>query len=101
MLEFKINEYITLRLERNQSVIYVNSERFNQCKRILFTNPHHNEKQKTIDSIDEAVEILSQNHPDGSGTFNISPEEEFWGHCSNLQAWVENDYDTRLLHSNL
>ncbi|MFX1257954.1 MAG: leucine-rich repeat domain-containing protein, partial [Promethearchaeota archaeon] len=31
----------------------------------------------------------------------ISPETEFWGHCSNLQAWTENEYDTRLLHSNL
>jgi len=27
--------------------------------------------------------------------------EEFKGHCSNLQAWVEYDYDTRLLHRNL
>jgi hypothetical protein len=31
----------------------------------------------------------------------ITPEQEFWGHCSNLQAWYEHDYDTRLLHSNL
>jgi hypothetical protein len=31
----------------------------------------------------------------------ITPEEEFWGHCSNLQAWAEYGYDTRLLHSNL
>ncbi|MFO7797434.1 MAG: hypothetical protein ACQERB_07155 [Promethearchaeati archaeon] len=31
----------------------------------------------------------------------ISPEEKFWGHCSNLQAWVENDYDTRLINKNL
>ena len=31
----------------------------------------------------------------------LSPEDEFWGHCSNLQAWVENNYDTRLLHRNL
>ncbi len=31
----------------------------------------------------------------------IDPETEFWAHCSNLQAWHENEYDTRLLHSNL
>ena len=30
--------------------------------------------------------------------FGITSEQEFWGHCSNLQAWVENNYDTRLLH---
>ena len=32
---------------------------------------------------------------------HISIETEFWAHSSNLQAWVENFYDTRLLHSNL
>ncbi|MEX2681534.1 MAG: tetratricopeptide repeat protein [Candidatus Sigynarchaeota archaeon] len=32
---------------------------------------------------------------------NLDPVTEFQGHCSNIQAWVENDYDTRLLHSNL
>ncbi len=33
--------------------------------------------------------------------FSLSPEEEFRGHCSNLQAWVENDYNTNILHNNL
>ncbi len=31
----------------------------------------------------------------------IPPETEFWGHCSNLQVWAENNYDTRILHSSL
>ena len=31
----------------------------------------------------------------------ISSEEEFTGHCSNIQAWAENGYDTRILHRNL
>jgi hypothetical protein len=31
----------------------------------------------------------------------ISSKSEFWGHCSNIQAWYENNYDTRILHSNL
>ncbi len=26
---------------------------------------------------------------------------EFWGHCSNLQAWAESDYDTRLLEKTI
>ena len=33
--------------------------------------------------------------------YEIDPETEFWGHCSNLQSWYKHDYDTRLLHSNL
>ena len=31
----------------------------------------------------------------------ISPETEFFGHCSNLQVWAENNYNTQLLHSNI
>ncbi|MHA1252089.1 MAG: leucine-rich repeat domain-containing protein [Candidatus Helarchaeota archaeon] len=33
--------------------------------------------------------------------WGITPEVEFWAHCSNLQVWYEHNYDTRLLHSNL
>lgn len=29
------------------------------------------------------------------------PKEEYRGHCSNLQVWVENNYRTCLLHRNL
>ncbi|NHJ20691.1 MAG: tetratricopeptide repeat protein [Candidatus Lokiarchaeota archaeon] len=103
MLEFRINDYITLRLEHNHTTIYVNNEIFDQCRKILFINPHNNEKQKMLDSIDEAIEILSDHPPVDyrSSDFYITPEMEFWAHCSNLQAWVENDYDTRILHSNL
>ena len=32
---------------------------------------------------------------------DIPKETQFWGHASNLQAWVENNYDTRLLHRNI
>ncbi|MEX2719637.1 MAG: leucine-rich repeat domain-containing protein, partial [Candidatus Sigynarchaeota archaeon] len=31
----------------------------------------------------------------------LTPAEEVLAHASNLQAWVENNYDTRLLHSNI
>jgi len=94
MLEFKINEYITLRLERNQTVIYIKNEKFNQCKKILFINPQNNEKQKYIDSIDEAIESLSSTPSIdySSRDFYITPEMEFRAHCSNLQAWADQIY---------
>jgi len=58
-----------------------------------------------IDSIDEAADVYRKQggylgHM-GSRTGRITPEQEFWGHCSNIQAWVEHDYDTRILMSNL
>ena len=33
--------------------------------------------------------------------YQIDSEVEFWAHCSNLQAWAENNYDTQMLHANL
>jgi hypothetical protein len=74
-------------------------KKFRQCKYLAF----HISIQD-IQSYDEVQSIDDMEQQDRSGEFKnleISPEEEFWGHCSNLQAWVENSYDTRLLHSNL
>ena len=31
----------------------------------------------------------------------IKPKEAFWGHCSNFQAWVENDYNTDIMDRKL
>nr|MDO8111832.1 leucine-rich repeat domain-containing protein [Candidatus Sigynarchaeota archaeon] len=102
MNEFQINEYIVLKLENEQAVIYVNGERFNQCKFLLFSvDLKESEKYDEIGSIDEAAEKLDRSMEHRGEERLISVEEEFWGHCSNLQAWAEHDYDTRLLHSNL
>ena len=108
MKEFKINEYITLRLKSDETIIYINDKEFQQCKYILLIDPHEKEEQKYIHSIDEAKEKLSSDleetifqetiTPEDLG---ITPEEEFWAHSSNLQAWYENIYDSDLLHSNL
>lgn len=54
-----------------------------------------------IDSIDEAADLVDGVLEEETRKIEIPPEVEFWGHCSNLQAWYENDYDTRLIHSNL
>lgn len=108
--EFKVNQYISLRLEGENSVLYVNNERFLHCKFLLLSIPTDKISEfDEIDSIDEASEILSKKlHPEWDRTAwtlqrkrAITPEVEFWGHCSNLQVWAENNYDTRLLHSNI
>lgn len=97
---FIVNEYITLKLERTFTNIYVNGERFNQCKYLLLNiDPNKLEEYDTIKSIDEASETLDNHHEHRKEI--IDPETTFQGHCSNLQVWVENNYDTRLLHRNL
>lgn len=101
---FKINNLLEVRFERGRSVIYVDSAPFRICKYLFLIDPQSNPSQTTINSIDEAEETLNGNL-EGEDitpeTVGISEAEMFWGHCSNLQAWWEHDYDTRLLHSNL
>ena len=101
--EYTINHYLTLRLENNRTNIYVNGKRFTQCKFLLLNIPIDKVKElDDIESIDEAAERL--NHVlefQPKNKIKISPETEFWAHCSNLQAWAEYKYDPRLLHSNL
>ena len=97
--KFKINEHITLKLENERTYIYVAGKRFDQCKYLVFQiNLNESSDYDEIQSIDE---MEQQDRSQGFGRLNIAPEEEFWGHCSNLQVWAENDYDTRLLHRNL
>jgi len=101
-IEFQINKYITLKLEDNKSKIYINGELFRQCKHLLLINPQKELSQMEINSIDEAASLLynglEQIKPIDLG---ISPKEEFWAHCSNIQTWYENDYDTCIIHSSL
>ena len=101
--KFKINEYLELRLENGRSNIYIKGRLVNQCKYLLLTLSNDNfQDYDDIESIDEAAEKLDRSlERGGSKRFYLSPKDEFWGHCSNLQAWYENGYDTRILHRNL
>jgi GTPase SAR1 family protein len=101
--EFSVNEYLTLKVQNNRINIYVKGKLFDQCKYLLLNIPYRNmEDYDEIESIDEAAEKLNKSM-EGFNRVNweIPIESEFWGHCSNLQAWYENGYDTRLLHRNL
>ena len=113
-LEKEINQYITLKLEYGRTLIYVDGKRFIQCIRLILNIPKDNVPlYDEVDSIDEAAKLYSkhvfQNRivrgpmaaPVPNQRHNITPEQEFWGHCSNIQAWVEHDYDTRILMSNI
>ncbi len=103
-----------LKLESGITTIYIDGKQFQQCMRLVLKFPMEEAHIfNKINSIDEAVEVYNKHLSKGNIiqgepvkiikdlTHDISPETEFWGHCSNLQAWYENNYDTRLLHSNL
>ena len=98
--EFKINEFLELRLE-GKTHIYINHKRFTHCKYLLMNIPAENiRNEDEINSIDEAMKLYNQIENEHRKQ-KIEPEAEFWGHCSNLQFWYENNYDTRLLDSRL
>ena len=103
--KFRINQYLTLKLEEDKTIIYIEEESFRQCKYLLLNIPIKDiTSVNELESIDEASEKLSHDlepSDEFSRINEIPPEIEFWGHCSNLQVWYENDYDTKLLHSNL
>lgn len=111
MKKFIVNEHLSLRLEEKKTHIYVSGKKFRQCMFLLLEIPIKEiSSLNEITSIDEASELLERSEEsdnaselllDENGSQRISPDVEFWGHCSNLQVWYENDYDTRLIHRNL
>ena len=101
MRDFKINKYITIKLENGKTNIYVTDKLFRQCKYLLLEIPKSEMSDfDEIESIDEAAERLDH-IMENEFSAEIPPEVEFWAHSSNLQAWFENNYDTCILHSNL
>ena len=115
MKEFKANKYILLRLEGIYTQMYVNNERFVGCARLILNiSKKEVDSFDEIESIDEASELSdhylidNEIYKEEHGklafspySYDIPPETEFWGHCSNIQAWIENDYNTCILHSNI
>lgn len=100
MKEFKINRYLSLKLEENKTVIYVANQRFQSC-RYLLLNIERDDIRRYDDfkSIDAVAKFYSKKHEQNKHI--LDPETEFWGHCSNLQAWAEHEYDTHLLDKKL
>jgi len=98
---FEINEYITLKLIFSKTLIYICDSLFLTCQKVaLSLFPSEFGKYENFNDIDDIIQYYkSSKIPQEKVT--ISPEEEFWAHCSNLQAWVESGYDTSILSKNL
>ncbi len=97
-MEFKVNKFISLKLEDGDTNIYINGVLFNHCKYVLV--------KKNISNLEdvllaESIDDLAENYAHDPEMIDIPAETQFWAHCSNLQVWVEHNYDTRLLRSNL
>jgi hypothetical protein len=106
MKEFEISDLLKLKLENNQTIIYINNVKIIQCKYLMLNNSNINSEAKGKVSENLSIDSQSSNLNHSLELVNdydneIPPEVEFWAHSSNLQAWYEHGYDTQLLHSNL
>jgi len=85
----------------DRTEIYVNNKTFWGCKYLLISIPV--ERIRDWDhykSMDEIIKATGEGEEDTKAV-GLTPEEEFRGHCSNIQAWAENGYDFRLLDTRL
>ncbi|MBY9010287.1 MAG: hypothetical protein KGD74_10525 [Candidatus Lokiarchaeota archaeon] len=88
--KFFVNKYISLELENGVTNIYVKDKLFRQCKKLVIEIPKKKLKEfLKFSSIDQIPKDYQKN-----SQVQIKPEIEFLGHCSNLQAWEENDYNS-------
>ena len=102
MQEFRVNEFINLKLVGTRTEIYVNGEYFRQCKYLIVSIPVKEiEEWDHFDSMDEVIRATNKSLGGGEHHAKLTPEEAFWGHCSNLQAWATNGYDYRILDTRL
>ena len=102
--EFVVNKFITLKLEDGETNIYINGDLFRVCKALMLNIPIDETKSfEDIKSIEEALEKLKSTEKNDweNIKYELSPEEEFFGHCSNIQMWVENNFNSCLLHYSL
>ncbi|TFG01183.1 MAG: hypothetical protein EU541_00235, partial [Promethearchaeota archaeon] len=89
-----------LETESDHDQHWRSGKEFLTCKYLLFEIPEADiEDYSDIESIDAAINRYGKEHKLKHEL--LDPETEFWGHCSNLQAWTENSYDTRLLDKRL
>ncbi len=111
MLEFQISDLLKLKLEDGIANIYIKGELFKQCKHVTIKRKVDElEDLLEFDSIDELIDNtlvedikkdIEYYLPFNERPREISPAEEFWVHCSNLQIWKENNYNSLILHRNL
>ena len=98
--EFQINKYLSLRSQNERTDIYVDGEYFRSCTYLILNiEGDHIRDYDDIKSIDEVMELYGNESEQDNRL--LDPQTEFWGHCSNLHAWAEHDYDTRILDMRL
>ncbi|MHA1497457.1 MAG: hypothetical protein ACTSRT_07895 [Promethearchaeota archaeon] len=103
-MRFVINKEISLHLIGKETHIFFGGKKFGICKKVAFSSNLENilELTNTNKSLNELLDtIQSQSEYTMEYENIITAEEEFFVHCSNIQAWYESGYNTDLLDHRL
>lgn len=94
---FVVSDLIDVVYDQSARKVFVDvaGKHVQQCMFLVATIS----RSSPVNSIDELAQDPRARSMEGHSM--LPPEEELLGHASNIQAWYENDYDTRLLHSNI
>ena len=95
--EYKINKLLSIIHDYDETIITINGKKLLTCRVTVLTIPKK-EISYNFTTIDD---FLGNREYDRLDKCFISERTKFWVHCSNLQAWYDYNYDTRLLHRNL
>lgn len=97
VISYKIGSFIELVLEGKETIIYIGGKSVLICKGVFFNIPSEKfVKLESLRTLDEQINYLST-EGEHIKFAKISPREEFFVHCSNLQAWVESNYSSDLI----
>jgi len=107
--EFNVNDYLKLKLRVKDTIFYINDKKYQKNNLLYLDVPVKGIKNLSDLLTKYTVEVLADKFKalfdDGEYENNMSglvpAEEEFKLMCLNLQLWVENSYDYRLLHPEL
>lgn len=103
-----LNQNLSVRFEKGETIIFIKGKKFDTCKSLCLNIPTdtitlNNNGEYEFKEEYESMDEFTQQYKNKSLTrdFYIEPAEEFKAHISNLQVWVECDYDTRFLDKKL
>lgn len=100
-----INEHLDMRMHDGKPTIFIDDRPFLACSFLVANLKNDDPNITMINSIDELADFQGTRIFEGNHglykEYGMQEIEILQAHASNIIAWVENGYDTRILHSNL
>ncbi len=81
LCEFKVNDYVCLKLIGDETTLFVGEEEFSQCHTLLLTIPVNQYPSKSNNIILDKI-VNEFNNTETAPKIKLDPRAKFWGHCS-------------------